>query len=109
MAPFAIVLMGDALFARGDDTYRRAFEPRCYGSAHGDTECIIHAVGQDFVVVAHRHLERIDDEGREGGVSRRKFALNERKFIVLPHTVRGSIFLRSELALALSAGAFCIW
>jgi len=38
----------------------------------------------DFVV--HNESELIDDEGREGGVSRRKSALNERNaFIVLSH------------------------
>jgi len=72
---------------RGDDTYRRILQPRCYSCAHGGTECVIHAVRQDVVVVAHPHSEVIDDEGREGGVSRRKFALNERKaFIVLSHS-----------------------
>jgi hypothetical protein len=27
---------------RRDDTYRRTFQPRCYGLAHAGTECVVH-------------------------------------------------------------------
>ena len=55
---------------RSDDTNRRTFQSRCYGRAHTGAECVIHPGLQaclGFVVVAHPHLELIDEEGREGG------------------------------------------
>ena len=71
----------------GDDTNRGTFQPCFYGHTHTRTESLVHEEMTWFVVVAHFESEVIDDEGREGGVSRLKSALNERNaFIVLSHS-----------------------